>query len=237
MGSLVLLLLILRTESTNGILNSINDLKKIPFGQSVPQHSLVLLHWFANTIEIDNNDAIELTFEPNNGDYGTHHYGNYERVLDRVPSGNQYYTLGNINPMINNNRNSLPSYVVGDLNHLLGREELNRARIIFSHHILAHTTHQVFITQHYEVNQNRGSGYDPGHTYQITIDLLRELRVLSSDRREQSELSEIGGNFGESWDQCHTLQEGVMSVLYTVCPNDWVMTHVGVAGDLNWVAK
>ncbi|CAL8386410.1 unnamed protein product [Gadus morhua 'NCC'] len=200
MGSLVLLLLILRTESTNGILNSINDLKKIPFGQSVPQHSLVLLHWFANTIEIDNNDAIELTFEPNNGDYGTHHYGNYERVLDRVPSGNQYYTLGNINPMINNNRNSLPSYVVGDLNHLLGREELNRARIIFSHHILAHTTHQVFITQHYEVNQNRGSGYDPGHTYQITIDLLRELRVLSSDRREQSELSEIGGNFGSAID-------------------------------------
>jgi hypothetical protein len=42
---------------------------------------------------------------------------------------------------------------------------------------------------------------------------------------------------GESWDQCHTLQEGVMSVLYTVFPNDWVMTHVGVAGDLNWVAK
>ncbi|XP_059894906.1 uncharacterized protein LOC132447908 [Gadus macrocephalus] len=200
MGSLVLFLLILRTESTNGILNSINDLKKIPFGQSVPKHSLVLLHWFANTIEIDNNDAIELTFEPNNGDYGTHHYGNYERVLDPVPSGNQYFTLGNINHMINNNRNSLPSYVVGDLNHLLGREELNRARIIFSHHILAHTTHQVFITQHYEVNQNRGSGYDPGHTYQITIDLLRELRVLSSDRREQSELSEIGRNFGSAID-------------------------------------
>ena len=85
MGSLVLLLLILRTESTNGILNSINDLKKIPFGQSVPQHSLVLLHWFANTIEID-NDLIELTFEPNHEDYGTHHYGTLRDSWIQCPS-------------------------------------------------------------------------------------------------------------------------------------------------------
>ncbi|CAL8338363.1 unnamed protein product [Arctogadus glacialis] len=98
MGFLVLFLSVLPTESTFGILDSIDDLKKIPFGQSVPKHSLVLLHWFANTIEIDNNDAIELTFEPNHGDYGTHHYGNFERFLDPVPFGHRYYTLGNINP-------------------------------------------------------------------------------------------------------------------------------------------
>ena len=195
MGFLVLFLSVLPTESTIRIVNSINDLKKIPFGQSVPKHSLALLHWFANTIGFDNNDLIELTFEPSNGDYGTHHYGNYEGVLDRLPPGQQYYTLGNINPMINNNGNSLPSYVTGDLNHLLGSEELNRARIIFS--LLGQDTiDQVFITQHYEANQDLGTGYDPVHTYQITFNLLRELRVFSLDRRQHSELSEIGGNIG-----------------------------------------
>ncbi|CAL8338358.1 unnamed protein product [Arctogadus glacialis] len=195
MGFLVLFLSILQTESAIGILNSINDLKKIPFGQSVPQHSLVLLHWFASTIEIDNNDAIELTFEPNHGDYGTHHYGNYERVLDQLPFGQRYYTLGNINPMINNNGNSLPSYFTGQINHLLGGEELNRARIIFALSY-RNTIGRVYITQHYQANQNQGTVYDPVHTYRITINLLRELRVFSFDRREQSELSEIGGNIG-----------------------------------------
>uniref|UniRef100_A0A8C5CWE4 Uncharacterized protein n=1 Tax=Gadus morhua TaxID=8049 RepID=A0A8C5CWE4_GADMO len=154
---------------------------KIPFGQSVPKHSLVLLHWFANTIGFDNNDLIELTFEPSNGDYGTHHYGNYEGVLDRLPAGQQYYTLGNINPMINNNGISLPSYVTGDLNHLLGSEELNRARIIFSL-LDQDTIDQVFITQHYEANQGQGTVYDPVHTYWISINLLRELREFFLDQ-------------------------------------------------------
>ncbi|CAL8329604.1 unnamed protein product [Boreogadus saida] len=199
MGLLVLFLSILPTESTIRTLNSINDLKKIPFGQSVPKHSLVLLHWFANTIGFDNNDLIELTFEPSNGDYGTHHYGNYEGVLDRLPPGQQYYTLGNINPMINNNGNSLPSYVTGDLHHLLGGEELNRARIIFSL-LDQDTIDQVFITQHYQANQGQGTVYDPEHTYWISINLLRELREFFLDRRSHSELSWIVGNFGSGID-------------------------------------
>ncbi|CAL8329640.1 unnamed protein product [Boreogadus saida] len=198
MGFLFLFLSILPTESTIGILNSINDLKKIPFGQSVPKHSLVLLHFFANTIEFDNNGLIELTFEPSNGDYGTHHYGNYEGVLDPLPPGQQYYTLGNINPMININGISLPSYVTGQRNHLLG-QNLNRARIIFS---LSDqdTIDQVFITQHYQAYQGQGTVYDPVHTYRITINLLRELRVFSLDQNQQSELSEIGTNFGSGID-------------------------------------
>ncbi|CAL8329652.1 unnamed protein product [Boreogadus saida] len=198
MGFLVLFLSILPTESTIRTLNSINDLKKIPFGQSVPKHSLVLLHFFANTIEFDNNDAIELTFEPRNGDYGTHHYGNYEGVLDPLPPGHQYYTLGNINSMISIHGISLPSYFTRDLNHLLG-QNLNRARIIFSL-LDQDTIDQVFITQHYHTYQGQGTVYDPGHTYRITIDLLRELRVFSLDQNQQSELSEIGTNFGSGID-------------------------------------
>ncbi|CAL8338283.1 unnamed protein product [Arctogadus glacialis] len=192
MGFLVLFLSILRTESTFGILNSINDLKDIPFDQSVPKHSLVLLHWFANTIEIDNNDVIELNFEPDDGDYGTHHYGNFEGFLDPVPYGQRYFTLGNINPNINNQRISLPSYFTD--NDLFGHEELNRARIIFTLSY-QNTISRVYITQHYQTHQDQGTLYDPEHTYQITINLLRELRVFSVDRISHSELSEIGGDF------------------------------------------
>ncbi|XP_056434882.1 uncharacterized protein LOC130372751 isoform X1 [Gadus chalcogrammus] len=197
MGFLVLFLSILPTTSTIGILNSINDLKKIPFGQSVPKQSLVLLHWFANTIELSNNNRLELNFDLNNGDYGAHHYGNYEGFLDQLPFGHRYITLGNIrtSPMINNQRRSMPSYFTNELNHLLEAEELNRARIIFSLSS-QNTIGQVYVTQHYQADQGQGTVYDPEHSYRITIDLLRELRVFRLDRRQ--ELSEIGGDFGSS---------------------------------------
>ncbi|KAK1878202.1 Colicin I receptor [Dissostichus eleginoides] len=74
-----LLLALTSVSAVQKTLKSINGLKKINFGQSVPKHSLLLLHWFANQIDIDNNDIIQLTFDPNSGEYGSHHYGNYER--------------------------------------------------------------------------------------------------------------------------------------------------------------
>ncbi|XP_059894902.1 uncharacterized protein LOC132447907 isoform X1 [Gadus macrocephalus] len=198
MGFLVLLSF-LPTASTIGILNSINDLKDIPFGQSVPKHSLVLLHWFANTIELTNNNRLELNFDPDQGDYGAHHYVNVQGFLDPLPFRHRYFTLGNINPLINNQRWSMPSYFTNDLNRLLRGEVLNRARIIFSYSS-QDTVGQVFITQHYQASQGLGTVYDPEHTYRISINLLRELRVFSLDRSEQSELSEIGGDFGSSID-------------------------------------
>ncbi|XP_059894910.1 uncharacterized protein LOC132447909 isoform X2 [Gadus macrocephalus] len=197
MGFLVLFLSFLPTESTIGILNSINDLKKIPFGQSVPKHSLVLLHWFANAIELSNNNRLKLNFDPNHGDYGAHQYGNFQGFLDLLPFGHRYFTLGNIHFMNNNESRCLPNYYTNDLNYLLVGEELNRARIIFALSS-QNTIHRVYITQHYQADQGQGTEYDPEHTYRISINLLRELRVFSLDRREQSELSEIGIYFGSS---------------------------------------
>ncbi|KAJ3600185.1 hypothetical protein NHX12_031171 [Muraenolepis orangiensis] len=198
-GFLVLLFTLLPSIATIQKLNSIKDLKTIAFGQSVPAHSLVLLHWFANNIELDNNNAIELTFEPNQGDYGTHHYGNYEGMLDPLPPGNrayQYYTLGNLNHMNTNQGNleRLPQYVAGQLNNLMVHEELNRDRIVFRLRN-QNTIDRVYITQHYGVNQGRGTVYDPEHTYQITTNLLRELRIFSLDQSGVSELSEIRDHF------------------------------------------
>ena len=206
-GFLFLLLTLPPSESTIQKLNSIKDLKTIPFGQSVPTHSLVLLHWFANNIEkLNNNDVIELTFDPADGDYGTHHYGNYERVLAPLPRGQgtyRYYTLGNLYQTNNNQIDllRLPSYVTDRLDQIV-YEERNRDRIIFRlrNRNGEDTIDQVYITQHYESNQQRGTVYDQEHTYQITTNLLRELRVFTLEPSGRSDLSEIRNHFRSSID-------------------------------------
>uniref|UniRef100_A0A667X6E3 Uncharacterized protein n=1 Tax=Myripristis murdjan TaxID=586833 RepID=A0A667X6E3_9TELE len=162
---------------------SINDLKQIDFGHSVPKHSLVLLHWFVNTIDMDNNDIMLLTFDPNT-DYGSHHYGNYERMLDLLPQGNvryRYYTLGNLN---HGSSMELPSYVRDQIPNLMDYDR-NRDRIIFR--VREHNTgnaarrmiDQVYITQHYGTHQHQGTRYDPEHTYRISTNLLRDLREFA----------------------------------------------------------
>uniref|UniRef100_A0A4W6CEF8 Uncharacterized protein n=1 Tax=Lates calcarifer TaxID=8187 RepID=A0A4W6CEF8_LATCA len=178
------------------MLNSINDLKRINFGQSVPKHSLLLLHWFANVVDIDNNNVIRLTFDPNSGDYGSHHYGNFERLLDPLPHGNirhRYYTVGNLNQ---GTSVRLPQYVLHPPIEYAGR---NRDRIIFrvrntgpqaSQWIL-----QVYLTQHYETSEHQGTRYDPEHTYQVTTNLLREIRQFSVGEGQQS-LTELRDHFG-----------------------------------------
>ncbi|XP_034046783.1 uncharacterized protein LOC117528276 isoform X2 [Thalassophryne amazonica] len=185
-------------------IKSINGLKKINFENSVPKHSIILLYWFANTIDIDNNDVIRLTFEPNTGDYGSHHYGNYERILNPLPLGNsryRYYTVGNLNPNLNHNSYmQLPSYVVNPQREYDGR---NRDRIIFR--VREQTVgnaewqqiDEVYITQHYETHENQGTRYDPERTYMITTNLLRQLREFSVERNT---LSELRDDFGSSID-------------------------------------
>ena len=166
----VSLLLVLTYVSAVKQLKTIKQLKKIDFGQFVPKHSLILLHWFANTVEIDNNNVIQLTFNPNS-DYGSHHYGNYERLLDPLPRGYRYYTVGNLNEDM---LVQLPNYVV---HPPMEYEGGNRDRIIFRAH--GQRIDQVYITQHYDVSEHQGTPYDQDHTYQITINLLRQIREFS----------------------------------------------------------
>uniref|UniRef100_A0AAQ4QVI4 Uncharacterized protein n=1 Tax=Gasterosteus aculeatus aculeatus TaxID=481459 RepID=A0AAQ4QVI4_GASAC len=107
-------------------LDSINDLKEIDFGQSVPNHSLLLLYWFANAVEIDENDDISLTFDPDSRAYGSHYYGNYEGLLDPLPRDKsyRYYTIGSL---YQDSSMPLPPYVVRPL---AGYVAGNRDRII-----------------------------------------------------------------------------------------------------------
>ena len=167
----VALLLVLTSVSAVQRLNSIEDLKKINFGPSVPKHSLMLLHWFANIVDIDYNNVMRLTFDPNSGDYGSHHYGNYEGLLDQLPQGFRYYTVGNLNQATSE---QLPDYVVHPPMEYVGE---NRDRIIIR--VRGQRIDQVYITQHYDTSEYQGTLYDPDHTYQITVNLLKQIRYFS----------------------------------------------------------
>lgn len=194
----VALVFALTTASAVKQLKSIHDLKKINFGQTVPKHSLVLLHWFANAVNIDNNNIVRLTFNPNSGDYGSHHYGNYEGLLDPPPPGQQYYTLGNLNQ----GSSELPDHVVHSQGEYAGR---NLDRIILR--VRNHNTgrqrlqrvYQVYITQHYAASENHGTMYDLHNTYCITTDLLRQIQEFSVGT-DQQPLSALRDDFQSNAD-------------------------------------
>lgn len=185
-----LLLTLTSVSAVRRVLNSINDLKSINFGQTVPMHSLVLLYWFASEIDIDGNDVIYLSFDPSNGDYGSHHYGNYEKVLNRQPWGSKYYTIGSINRP---GSSQLPPYVRSQLG------ERNRARIIISvreQNVRAPRVDSVYISQHSE--RFYTSEYDSEETYEITTNLLRVIREFSMERRDINSLIYLRDRFGHN---------------------------------------
>lgn len=205
-GYCIVLFLILTSTSAIKKLSTIDDLKQVNFGQSVPTHSLLLLYWFANTVDIDNNDLIRLTFDPNREDYGSHHYGNYERLLEPLPNGNvryRYYTVGNLNPETST---QLPSYVI---HPRVGFEGRNRDRIIFR--VREQNTgrqggsiiDQVYITQHYQQADNQGTRYDPEHTYRVTHSLLNQIREFSYESygNIMEDLRELRDDYGSHADE------------------------------------
>uniref|UniRef100_A0A3Q2DN74 Uncharacterized protein n=1 Tax=Cyprinodon variegatus TaxID=28743 RepID=A0A3Q2DN74_CYPVA len=147
---------------------------------------LALLEWFANAVNIQNNNIIELTFDPES-DYGSHHYGNFERLLNPLPEGYQYYTVGNINKETST---PLPSCVADDQGW---SPQWNKARIIFRVREGYGQIDQVYITRHYN---SRKRGYDPDHTYQVTVNLLRGLRRHSTYEMDFSDENTGTGPFG-----------------------------------------
>lgn len=175
----LLLLLHLTCAAAVQVLDSIDDLQRIDFGHAVPLHSLLLLHWFANMVAMDNNGVMALTFDPN-ADYGFHHYGNYERLLEPLSHGCRYYTVGNLRQ---GSASQLPDYV---LNPQMGVEAKNRDRIIIR--VSGQTIDQVFITQHYNAAQQAGAPYDPARTYWVSSDLLRQIREFSLSDSDSPQL-------------------------------------------------
>uniref|UniRef100_A0A3B4AYY6 Uncharacterized protein n=2 Tax=Periophthalmus magnuspinnatus TaxID=409849 RepID=A0A3B4AYY6_9GOBI len=179
-----LLALVLSCESAQQKLKSLNDLKKIDFGRSVPKHSLLLLHWFANVIDIDNNDVLLLTFDPNEEDFGSHHYGNYEVMLDPLPRGYRYYTVGNLHE---DTSDELPAYVLQP--PVRECEGTNMDRIIFrvqERSSRPPRIDRVYLTQHYRQDEYQGTRYNPELTYHISPSLLHEMRLFSVEHNPRT---------------------------------------------------
>ncbi|KAM9391712.1 uncharacterized protein KZ484_003241 isoform 2-T2 [Pholidichthys leucotaenia] len=195
-----LLLTLTSVSAAIQTLSSIKDLKTIISGQNVPTDSLVLLHWFANEVDIGNNDAIQLTFDPNSDDYGSHLYRNSEMLLEPLPRYNryQYYTLGNINRDI---LQRLPDHILHPRLEYAGS---NRARIIVRlrepnlGRSVSQTIDQVYITQHYGENEYQGSRYDPQHTYRVSINLLRQLRRFPLEEDDINTLIRLRDYYGSN---------------------------------------
>lgn len=157
----VLLLALTSVFGAQRKINSISDVQ-------LPKDIILLLHWFANEVSIDNSDAIQLNF--NCGEYGSHHYGNYERMLERPRWGYKYYTVGNHRDA------SFPAYVVHR------RAGQNTARIVFSiDEEDERRVDRVFITRHLQGTRE----YDPEHTYEVTTSLLRDIGSLSIEEIQQ----------------------------------------------------
>lgn len=185
------LLFALTSVSAVQTLDSIEDLKRVDFGESVPEHSLLLLYWFAHTVNINNHDTLWLPFDPQNGDYGSHHYSNSEGLLHPPRRGQQYYTIGNI---YQDTSVCFPPYVVNPRRQdWMG----NRDRIIVRRS--GQWIDQVYLTQHYDNSHHQGTGYDPQHTYQITANLIRQIREFSRGENHQS-LAYLRDRFGGSAD-------------------------------------
>lgn len=187
-----LLVLTLSCESAHQRLKSLNDLKDIDFGQSVPKHSLLLLHWLANVIHVDNNNVLHLTFDPNMEEFGSHHYGNYEDLLDPLPRGYRYFTVGNLYEATSHD---LPDYVLHP--PLREYEGNNMDRIIFrvqETNSGLNRIDQVYLTQHYRQHEHQGTRYNPDHTYRISPNLLQQMRMFSVQDNPRS-LRELRAQF------------------------------------------
>ncbi|XP_070989541.1 uncharacterized protein [Oncorhynchus clarkii lewisi] len=180
LGCFILCLSLTSVCAVRGTLSSIKDLKGIEFGHTSPRHGLMLLHWLANNIRIDNNGNMRLNFNPTRGDNGFHFYGNRPPSLPILhPESGSYYSLGNMN---SNGSRALPDYVTRRFYNSRGPEN-NRDRVILrvredgSNQFIVD---EVYVTQHYQQNENRGSGYDPANTYRVNVSLLRQIQRLAT---------------------------------------------------------
>lgn len=197
----LLTLAALSCESAFQELNSLNDLKKVLSGKSVPLHSLTLLHWFANDAYIINDTLVHLTFDLS-GDFGSQHYSNNDGLLPSPPEGQYYYSVGNIHqtsgkacPIFKD----FPEHVVFPKVLEPANTERNRGRIIFSAITLndgSKVVGQIYLTQHFKEEDNQGSRYDTEHTFSITTDLLQQLRLFSFDNNLRS-LQELRSLFDQ----------------------------------------
>ncbi|KAJ8367289.1 hypothetical protein AAFF_G00323500 [Aldrovandia affinis] len=151
------------------VLMTVEELSGVTFGHRSPRHGLKLLHWFsAECVKFYEDRDMELQCDPDNGDYGFHHYGNFE---DLLPSCDTYFEVGNLNTFIHFGAQDLPAYVrEAYRSQRNSYDERNKDRIIISLDRATRLIGEVYITEHLPGRRD----FDPDGTYLLSLDILRQ---------------------------------------------------------------
>nr|XP_046191648.1 uncharacterized protein LOC124020458 [Oncorhynchus gorbuscha] len=149
-------------------LNNMVELRGSRFGRPWPRHGLKLLFWFANDyIVFDNDNQMFANYDPEEGDFGFHHFRNRLECENNVckrllpDDGYPFYEVGNLHLTASK---SMPNYVrkynTGNI------DTSNMDRLIISMRPDM-TVDKVYVTQHEDLRN-----FDPVNTYCISRGLL-----------------------------------------------------------------
>ncbi|XP_058617215.1 uncharacterized protein LOC131530782 [Onychostoma macrolepis] len=180
-------------------LNSIEDLTNTNYAESAPRHGRQLLFWFAQRVLFDQNNNMYLNFNPRGGDFGFHWYGNEERDLPQLESGESYYSVGNLHYP---EARALPNYV--RTYYIRSRDyvpERNMDRLMIVLRQRSNMIARVYITAH---NLNRND-FNPSDTYEIDPDLILQIRENYDCRNYLFHRTSISSNTVE--DRCRLFLE------------------------------
>lgn len=163
-------------------LHKIEDLKSKKFGHEYPRHGLLLLHWLANHISINQSEDILLDFDPVRQDYGFQYYENTNNTntafLHLNDSGDRvYYSLGSLSS--ESVRTKLPLYVTQDYYNAFEDPKRDLDRIVLQvQRGNPSRADKVYITQ--AVINKQEVDYDPDETFEISPKLLTQIQILKN---------------------------------------------------------
>ncbi|KAI4903127.1 hypothetical protein NFI96_007894 [Prochilodus magdalenae] len=172
LGCLLVCLAVVSATSLR-VLNNMKDLKELTkFGKGFPRHGLMLLHWFANNIQIDKNNVLSVPkINVAQGDYGFKVFLNNERVFPALNNMDSvYYKVGKIN--YKSHASQLPPYVTQDFyNSDKNDPNRNMDRLVVRvKKTSPQTVEEIYATVH----------YDPQETFKVSLSLLRQIQALGT---------------------------------------------------------
>lgn len=192
-------------------LHCLDDLRKVSFGREFPRHGLKLLYWFAvKCVGFHTDGVMMLRCDPDAGDFGFHHYGNYEKLLPIKHFCCRYFVVGNLNTLTHPSAQDLPDYVRGKYGSN-GSFEHNMDRIIISLNYITNIITDVYITEHWH-----GSNYfRPDGTHLLSPELLNIIQQMTlTDFLTRTAANDYMDESSDDSDELHTTEFAVE------CSND-----------------
>ncbi|TSN95696.1 hypothetical protein Baya_9810 [Bagarius yarrelli] len=213
-----LLFLILNSAAAIHTLKNIKDLKNTTTSmKEFPRHGLMLLQWFANTVDIDSSGEMQLNFDPGQGSYGLHCYGNTDIGMPFDSSDSLYHSLGDLD---RGSARMLPFYVTHDFHHSVESPEKNIDRVLLQvQKSNPRKVEKVFMTEfHEEHNLDK--------TYEISVQLLRQIRALGTNMACNANDPRLDFSLCEF--VSHQQKAAKVSMIYPQTPGlEWFLTLAG----------